>query len=95
VLPYDGAARSFAGWLSRSLGGRILIGSVSGNPTGLISVVALSVSGTPNVLGAAGDAWMRSLGGATGAAVAALVGLTAWTIAPLVVAVQLIGRRDR
>jgi hypothetical protein len=57
-------------------------------------VVVLSVAGTPNVLGAAGDAWVRFLGGATGAAVAAMAGLTVWTVAPLLVGVRLIGTRD-
>jgi len=94
VLLYDGAALSLAGWLTGSLGGRILFGSVFGNPTDLIRVVALSVSGTPNVLGAAGDAWVRFLGGATGAAVAAAVGLVVWLIAPLFVGVRLISSRD-
>jgi len=94
VLLYDGAALSLAGWLTGSLGGRILFGSVFGNPADLIRVVALSVSGTPNVLGAAGDAWVRFLGGATGAAVAAAVGLVVWLIAPLFVGVRLISSRD-
>jgi Cu-processing system permease protein len=94
VLLYDGAALSFAGWITGSVGGRILFGSVFGNPADLIRVVALSVSGTPNVLGAAGDAWVRFLGGTMGAAVLAMVALAAWTLAPLLVAVQLIEARD-
>ena len=94
VLLYDGAALSLAGWLTGSLGGRILFGSVFGNPTDLIRVVALSVAGASNVLGAAGDAWVRFLGGATGAAVAAMVALTVWMIAPLLVGVRLISTRD-
>ena len=94
VLLYDGAALSLAGRLTGSLGGRILFGSVFGNPADLIRVVALTVSGTPNVLGAAGDAWVRFLGGTTGAAAAAMAGLTAWTVAPLLVGIRLIGARD-
>ena len=88
------AALSLAGWLTGSLGGRILFGSVFGNPADLIRVVALSVAGTPNVLGAAGDAWVRFLGGATSAGVAAVVALTVWMIAPLLAGVRLIGTRD-
>ena len=88
------AALALAGWLTGSLGGRILFGSVFGNPADLIRVVALSVSGTPNVLGAAGDAWVRFLGGTTGAAVAAMAALTAWVVAPLLVGARLIGGRD-
>ena len=94
VLLYDGAALSLAGWLTGSTGGRILFGSVFGNPADLIRVVALSVSGTPNVLGAAGDAWVRFLGGTMSAAVSAVVALTAWTLAPLFVGVRLIEARD-
>ena len=94
VLLYDGAALSLAGWLTGSAGGRILFGSVFGNPADLIRVVALSVSGTPNVLGAAGDAWVRFLGGTTGAAVAATAALAAWVVTPLFVGVRLIGARD-
>lgn len=94
VLLYDGAALSLAGWLTGSLGGRILFGSVFGNPADLIRVVALSVAGTPNVLGAAGDAWVRFLGGTTSAAVVSMVALTVWMIAPLLVGVRLISTRD-
>jgi len=94
VLLYDGAALSLAGWLSGRIGGRLLFASVFGNPTDLIRVVTLSVAGTPNVLGAAGDAWIRFLGGATGAALAAVAALTAWTVGPLLVGVRLIGARD-
>lgn len=94
VLLYDGAALSLAGWLSGRLGGRLLLVSVFGNPTDLIRVVTLSVAGTPNVLGAAGDAWVRFLGGATGAVLAAVAALTAWTVGPLLAGVRLIGARD-
>jgi len=94
VLLYDGAALSVAGWMTGSLGGRILLGSVFGNPADLIRVVTLSVAGTPNVLGAAGEAWTRFLGGTTVASVAAIAALTAWMTGPLVVAVCLIRGRD-
>jgi ABC-type transport system involved in multi-copper enzyme maturation permease subunit len=94
VLLYDGAALSLAGWLTGSVGGRVLFGSVFGNPADLIRVVTLSVAGTPNVLGAAGDAWVRFLGGTTAAAAAAIVALTVWMIAPLAVGVRLMSTRD-
>jgi Cu-processing system permease protein len=94
VLLYDGAALSFAGWLTGTVGGRILFGSVFGNPVDLIRVVALSVSGTPNVLGAAGDAWVRFLGGTMGAEVLAVAALAMWTLSPLLVGVRLIDARD-
>jgi Cu-processing system permease protein len=94
VLLYDGAALSLAGWLTGALGGRVLFGSVFGNPADLIRVVTLSVAGTPNVLGAAGDAWIRFLGGTPTAAAAAIVALSLWTLAPLALGARLIGRRD-
>lgn len=94
VLLYDGAALSLAGWISGSRGGRVLFASVFGNPADLIRVVTLSVAGTPNVLGAAGDAWIRFLGGARGAALAASAALIAWLIAPLVLGLRLMNARD-
>ena len=94
LLLYDGGALSLAGWLTASAGGRILFGSVFGNPADLIRVVTLSVAGTPNVLGAAGDAWIRFLGGTSGAAAAAIVALLVWVIAPLAVGVRLRNVRD-
>ena len=94
VLLYDGAALSAAGWITGSLGGRVLFGSVFGNPADLVRVATLSVAGTPNVLGAAGDAWTRFLGGTATAAVAIVVALAAWTIVPLAIAVRVISARD-
>jgi Cu-processing system permease protein len=94
VLLYDGVALSLASWLTGSTGGRVLFGSVFGNPADLVRVVTLSVAGAPNVLGAAGDAWVRFLGGSMRAAVLAAAGLAAWTAAPLAAAVQLMNRRD-
>ena len=94
VLLYDGAALSVAGWLTGSVGGRVLFGSVFGNPADMIRVITLSVAGTPNVLGAAGDAWIRFLGGTTTAAVAAVVALAVWMVAPLAVGVRLMNARD-
>ena len=94
VLLYDGAMLSLAGWITGSLGGRVLFGSVFGNPADLIRVVTLSVAGTPNVLGAAGDAWVRFLGGSTAATLAAIAALTAWVVVPLATGIQLIRARD-
>jgi hypothetical protein len=57
------SVRSGLELLTGSAGGRVLFGSVFGNPADLIRVAALSVSGTPNVLGAPGDSWVRFLCG--------------------------------
>jgi Cu-processing system permease protein len=69
VLLYDAAVLSLAGWITGSLGGRLLFGSVLLNPADLIRIAMLSIAGTPNVLGAAGDAWTRFLGGTLQASV--------------------------
>jgi Cu-processing system permease protein len=94
VLLYDAAALSLAGWITGSTGGRVLFGSVFGNPADLVRVAMLSVSGTPNVLGAAGDAWVRFLGGTSAAIASAAAALTLWTILPLAVGVRVINMRD-
>jgi ABC-type transport system involved in multi-copper enzyme maturation permease subunit len=94
VLLYDGAVLSLAGWITGTAGGRVLFGSVFGNPVDLVRVVTLSVAGTPNVLGAAGDAWIRFLGGTAMATVTATIALTAWMLGPLAVGVRLMRGRD-
>ena len=94
VLLYDGAALSLAGWLTGAFGGRVLFASVLGNPVDLIRVAMLLVSGTPHVLGAAGDAWMRFLGGSLQAAVMAGAALALWTVVPLAGAIRVMGLRD-
>jgi len=94
VLLYDGAALSLAGWLTGALGGRVLFVSVFGNPTDLIRIAMLLVSGTANVLGAAGDAWIRFLGGDGRAIGITAAALALWTVVPLAVAAQLLARRD-
>jgi Cu-processing system permease protein len=94
VLLYDGIALSLAGWMTASRGGPVLFVSVFGNPADLVRVATLSVAGTPNVLGAAGDAWVRFLGGTAAATMAAVAGLAVWVVAPLMMGVRLICARD-
>jgi len=94
VLVYDGAALSLAGWITGPIGGRLLFVSVFGNPADLIRVVTLTTAGTPAVLGAAGDSWIRFLGGPTGAWLAAAAAVTAWMLAPIATAIALMNRRD-
>jgi len=94
VLLYDGVALATAAWTGSRAGGRILFGSVLANPADLVRILMLSVSGTPHVLGAAGEAWTRFLGGGPGAAVMASASLVLWTAAPLVVAARVMNRRD-
>ncbi|HEV8347250.1 MAG TPA: ABC transporter permease subunit [Vicinamibacterales bacterium] len=94
VLLYDAAALSLAGWIAGSPGGRVLFGSVFLNPADLIRIAMLFVSGTPNVLGAAGDAWTRFLGGTTQAAWLATAALALWTAVPLAIGIHLLRARD-
>jgi Cu-processing system permease protein len=94
VLLYDGVALSLAGWLTAASGGRVLLASVFGNPADLVRVLMLSISGSPNVLGAAGDAWTRFLGGPAAALAWSAAALLVWTAAPLAVAIRLVRTRD-
>jgi Cu-processing system permease protein len=94
VLLYDAAALSLAGWITGSAGGRVLFGSVFLNPADLIRIAMLSLSGTPNILGAAGDAWIRFLGGTAQASALSIAALAVWTTAPLAIGVQLLRARD-
>lgn len=94
VLLYDGAALSLAGWLTGSRGARVLFTSVFGNPADIVRVAMLSIAGTPNVLGAAGEAWIRFLGGDAQAAAIAAAALVVWTAAPLALGACVIRRRD-
>lgn len=94
VLLYDGAALSLAGWMTGPGGGRVLFASVFANPVDLVRVVTLSIAGTPHVLGAAGDAWVRFLGGPGAASATAAAALVAWLIVPLAVAVRVMRARD-
>lgn len=94
VLLYDGIALSVAGWITGSVGGRVLFASVFANPADLIRVVMLLVSGTANVLGAAGEAWTRFLGGDARAMLAAMVALVLWIALPLAIAAARLRTRD-
>jgi Cu-processing system permease protein len=94
ALLYDGVALGAAGWIPGRIGARILFGSVFGNPSDLARVLTLSIAGTPHVLGAAGEAWSRLLGGAASATLLSAAALFAWTAAPLAAARFWLERRD-
>lgn len=94
VLLYDGLALSVAGWLTGSTGGRVLFASVFGNPADLIRIAMLLSGGTANVLGAAGEAWIRFLGGDGRAVVSMLFALLLWIAAPLAAGVRVLAARD-
>jgi ABC-type transport system involved in multi-copper enzyme maturation permease subunit len=94
VLFYDAAVLSVATWLSGPRGGRVLFGSIFGNPVDLVRVIALTLSGTPHALGAAGEAWVRFLGGPWMTAAASASAIAIWVIAPLVIGVRFLAARD-
>lgn len=94
VLLYDGVVLGAAGWAAGRAGTRLLFLSVFGNPADLVRILTLSISGTPHVLGAAGESWARLLGGATVSVALASAALLAWIAAPLELARRLLLRRD-
>lgn len=94
VLLYDGAALGAAGWISGRVGARLLFASVFGNPADLARVLTLSVAGTPHILGAAGEAWERFLGGPLAAPALSFAALILWIAVPLEAARRGINRRD-
>lgn len=94
VLLYDAAALALAGWVAGRTGARVLFVSVFGNPADLVRVLVLSVSGTPHVLGAAGESWLRLLGGGLSAGLLSAVALAAWVAGPLEAARRLLLHRD-
>jgi Cu-processing system permease protein len=94
VLLYDGVVLSVAGWLTGPWGGRVLFASLFGNPADLIRVAMLLGTGTSSVLGAAGEAWIRFLGGDVRAAMAATAALAVWTVGPLAAGAICLRARD-
>jgi Cu-processing system permease protein len=94
VLLYDAGALTLAGWAPGRSGARVLFLSVFGNPADLVRVLVLSVSGTPHVLGAAGESWVRFLGGSVGAGLLSAVALVLWVALPLAGARRVLSARD-
>ena len=94
VILYDAAMLSVAVWASGVAGARVLFVSVFGNVVDLVRVLTLLVAGTPHVLGAAGESWLRALGGPAVASALSTFALLAWVFVPLVVAVRIHTSRD-
>jgi len=72
----------------------VLFLSVFGNALDLIRVLTLVVAGTPHVLGAAGESWLRALGGPTAAIVVSSAAMAAWIVVPLGIATAIYSGRD-
>ena len=94
VILYDAAMLSIAVWAQGVNGGRVLFASVFGNIVDLVRVLALLLAGTPHVLGAAGESWLRTLGGPLGASWLSSFALLAWIFIPLAIAVRIRESRD-
>ena len=94
VILYDAAMLSVAVWASGVAGARVLFVSVFGNVVDLVRVLTLLVAGTPHVLGAAGESWLRTLGGPAVASALSTFALLAWIFVPLVIAVRIHTSRD-
>lgn len=94
VLLYDGAIIALAQVLTGRSGARVLFASVFGNPVDLVRLLALAFSGTPHILGAAGESWTRFLGGPVAAVGASSAALALWTMLPLAAAWKALSRRD-
>jgi Cu-processing system permease protein len=94
VILYDAAALGVAVGFTGRVGTRVLFASVFGNAVDLVRVLTLLFAGTPHILGAAGESWMRTLGGPGPAIALALTALAVWIVAPLAAAVTVSRRRD-
>jgi hypothetical protein len=60
----------------------------------LVRVLTLVLAGTPHVLGAAGESWLRALGGPAATSLMSTLALIAWILIPLAIAVRLRETRD-
>ena len=94
VILYDAAMLSIAVWAQGVNGARVLFASVFGNIVDLVRVLALLLAGTPHVLGAAGESWLRTLGGPSLASWLSAFVLFAWIFVPLAIAVRIRESRD-
>jgi ABC-type transport system involved in multi-copper enzyme maturation permease subunit len=95
AILYDAGMLGVALWMPGTSGARVLFISVFGNALDLIRVLALLAAGTPHVLGAAGESWLRALGGQTAAMLISTAAIAAWIAVPLGVAERICSRRDQ
>jgi Cu-processing system permease protein len=94
VILYDAMMLAIALWATGTAGARVLFVSVFGNAVDLVRVLTLLVAGTPHVLGAAGESWVRALGGPNAAAALSMTVLVGWILLPLAVALKIQSLRD-
>ena len=94
VILYDAAMLSLAVWASGPGGARVLFVSVFGNVVDLVRMSTLLAAGTPHILGAAGESWLRALGGAQAAGFTSAAAPLAWIVMPLAAAIRIHQSRD-
>ena len=94
VILYDAAMLTLAVSTTGVAGARVLFVSVFANVVDLARVLTLLVAGTPHVLGAAGESWLRALGTPAMASALSMFALLAWIFIPLAIAVRIHGSRD-
>lgn len=94
VILYDAAMLSIAVWATGANGARVLFVSVFGNVVDLVRVLTLVLAGTPHVLGAAGESWLRALGGPQAAFGLSTLAVLAWILIPLAIAARIHSTRD-
>ena len=89
VVLYDAVMLSVAVFASGVIGARVLFVSVFANVVDLVRVLTLLLAGTPHVLGAAGESWLRALGTPAVASALSAFMLLAWIVIPLTIAVRI------
>jgi Cu-processing system permease protein len=94
VILYDSIMLAIAVWATGSAGARVLFVSVFANVVDLVRILTLLLAGTPHVLGAAGESWLRGLGGPQLAALLSIGALAAWIFLPLALAARIHSTRD-
>ncbi|RPI57621.1 MAG: hypothetical protein EHM55_01160 [Acidobacteria bacterium] len=94
VILYDAAMLGLALLMPGTAGAQVLFVSVFANALDLVRVLTLILAGTPHVLGAAGESWLRALGGPTAAMAMSSTALAAWIVVPLALATRIHSVRD-
>jgi Cu-processing system permease protein len=94
VIFYDAVMLGVATRVQGMSGARVLFVSVFGNVVDLVRVLTLLAAGTPHILGAAGESWLRALGGPQPTALLSITVLMAWMVLPLLAAVRIDASRD-
>ncbi len=94
VLFYDAAMLGLALAVPGTTGAQVLFVSVFANALDLVRVWTLVAAGTPHVLGAAGESWMRALGSPAATIAVSSAALAAWIVVPLAVSTSMYSARD-